>query len=176
MSFPTKPAFVHYGDWSESTAKHPAVKWMEVHTYEFDTRTWESKRYTSDFTYVAPDGQVHEGRDKALEAIKTTYAPLTAQCHRPYFMVCTETEEGYDMIGQATLYANLSGEPAAGESKVTDKDGKKWDLAIPGAFHFWCVKTEDGFLLKRTEMHADTGPLVMGLLKRGVISPKHLGL
>ena len=80
------------------------------------------------------------------------------------------------MIGQATLYANLSGEPAAGESKVTDKDGKKWDLAIPGAFHFWLVKTEDSFLMKRAEMHADTGPLVTGLLKRGVITPKHLGL
>jgi hypothetical protein len=176
MSFPTKPAFVYYGGWSEVTAKHPAVKWLEVHTREFDSRTWETKRYTSDFIYVAPDGQVHEGLEKAMEAIKATYGPLTAQYHQPYFMVCTETEDGYDMMGQATLYANLPGEPAAGQSKVKDKDGKEWDIGVPGAFHFWCVKNGDDFLLKRTEMHADTGPLVMGLLKRGVITPQQLGL
>jgi hypothetical protein len=108
--------------------------------------------------------------------MKATYGPLTAQHHRPYFITCTETEDGYDMIGQASLYANLSGKPAAGERKVTDNDGKKWDLCIPGAFHFHCVKHEETYLLKRTEMHADTGPLVLGLLKRGVLNPKDLGL
>jgi len=180
MSFPTTPAFVHRGDWDETTAQHPGTKFMEEHTRSFDTRTWETKRYLSDFTYVAPDGQVYEGLDKAMEAIKATYGPLTAQYHQPYFFVCTETcddgYEGYDMIGQAMMYADLPGEPAAGESKVASADGRKWDLVIPGAFRFHCVKGGESYLLKRAEMHADTGPLVTRLLKRGVMSLKDLGL
>jgi hypothetical protein len=30
MSFPTKPALVHYGTWDDETRAHPAMKWMYV--------------------------------------------------------------------------------------------------------------------------------------------------
>jgi hypothetical protein len=38
MSFPTTPAFVHVGTWNDETRKHPAMKWMEEYTLNFNKR------------------------------------------------------------------------------------------------------------------------------------------
>lgn len=73
------------------------------------------------------------------------------------------------------------GAPAAAESKVKDKSGKEWDLSVPAAMHFRYVsdeKAENGLIMaiKRAEITSD-GNVPMGLmLKRGLISPKDLGL
>jgi hypothetical protein len=176
MSFPTRPAFVHYGDFDATTAKYPAMKWLEDYKDDFDSRTFDPKWYAPDFVYVAPDGQTTEGREKALDAIKALYGPLTAHWHEPFFLNCFETEYGYEMIGQATMWANLPGEPAAGETKKHDKNGKAWDVGGPGSFHFKFKKHRDSFQFTRTEIYADTGPIMMGMLRRGVLSPKDLGL
>ena len=176
MSYPTTPAFVVHGDFDETTAKHPGMKFLYGVKNDFDTRTWDPKWYAPDFTYVAATGQATEGREKALEVIKAQYAPLTEFRHEPFYQNCTDTDYGYEMIGSATMWANLPGEPAAGETKKHDKNGKAWDVAGPGGFRFQIEKHGDGFLLKRMEVTADSGLIVTALLKRGVLTPKDLGL
>ena len=176
MSFPTKAAFVHYGDFDSTTRKHPAMEWMEHYRDDFDSRTFDLKWYTSDFTYVATDGTVYEGREKAMEAIKALYGPLPAWCHEATYLNCIETDFGYEMIGKATMWVLLPGEPAVGETKKEDRNGKSWDLNGPGTFRLHYVKDGNSFLLKRTEVNADTAPIVLGMVKRGVITAKDLGI
>ena len=176
MAFQTEPAFVHHGEFDNASRKHPASKFLEEYRDDFDSRTFDPKWYAPDYVYIAPDGQKHEGREKAIEALKALYGPLTAHCHEAFYMNATETDYGYEMVGLATLWANLPGNPAQGETKKQDKAGKSWDLAGPGAFHFKFEKDGAGLRLRSTGIMADSGPLVVGMLKRGVLSPKDLGL
>ncbi|OAP58237.1 hypothetical protein AYL99_07327 [Fonsecaea erecta] len=177
MSVPTKAAFIHYGDFDSTTRKLPVMEFMERFRDDYDTKSFDPKWYAPDYTYVAPDGTVSEGRDKAIAAMKALYGPLPQWRHEAFYLNCYEVDSGgYEMIGKATLWGNLPGEPAEGESKKTDGQGKQWDLAMLGAYRFHYVKEGDGFALKRIELTGDTAPLVVGLLKRGVLSPKDLGI
>lgn len=156
------------------------MKWMHTYTNDFDSRSFNPKWYTQDFTYVASDGTVTQGMPAALDAVKALYAPLTAQYHEPYFLMCSETDYGYEMIGQAKLYCNLAGQRSAGEKPpVKDQStGREWDLAVPGGFRFEYVKDdskEGGFVLRKTEIMSDGSQIGLGLVKRGVIQPKDLG-
>jgi hypothetical protein len=51
-----------------------------------------------------------------------------------------ETAKGWEFVGKAFLYGDLS--ITGGEKKFTDLDGKRWDLALPGMFHFEYVKAQ----------------------------------
>jgi hypothetical protein len=178
---PTTPAFVHRGTWDETTRKHPAMKWMEAFNKDFDTHGPSPKWYTADASFQKADGTEFHGREQVMVANKELYGSLTSYFHEPYFVTCNETEDGYEMLGQAKLFANLPGKPSAGERKVKDKSGKEWDMSIPGAFHFWYVNDEKaenglGIAIKRTEIMSD-GSVPMGImLKRGLISAQDLGL
>jgi len=176
MSFPTTPAFVVHGDFSPATQQHPGMKFLEAMKLDFDARRWTADYYAADFTWVAPNGQAYEGRDKALDALKAQYAPLTAHWHEPFYQICTPTDYGYEMIGSATMWANLPGEPAAGETKKVDRNGTAWDVAGPGGFRFHIVKSGDSFQLSRMEVTADSGPVLMTMVKRGLLAAKDLGL
>ena len=116
-----------------------------------------------------------EGREKAIEAVKNLYGPLTAQSHQPYFLNCIESDAGYELLGLATPWADLPGEPAAGETKKKDRHGRAWDIGGPGCFRFNLVKDGDGYLLSRIEIFADSGPILMVMPKRGVLSMKDHG-
>jgi len=135
------------------------------------------KYYTDDYTYVMSDGTVIEGRDKALDAVKGIYATFTAYTHIPYYLVCTEVNDGWEMIGQAHMFVNLPGNPVAGEAKVKDpREGKEWDLKMPGAFRFHYAKQGGDIFMKRTEVMADNSGVMMMMIKRNLIDPKSLGL
>jgi hypothetical protein len=180
-SFPTTPAFVYRGTWDDTTRKHPAMKWMETYTKEFDTHGPSPKWYTADASLQKADGTEYHGREQSITAIKELYGPLTSHFHEPYFVMCSRTDDGYEMLGQAKLFANLPGQPAAGESKVKDKSGKEWDIGVPAAFHFWYVNDEKaenghGMAIKRTEIMSDGSAPMVVMLKRGLISAKDLGL
>jgi hypothetical protein len=150
---------------------------MEEYSYEFDKRIIDPQRCTDDFTYVATDGTVFEGRDKALAKVKEVYAPFIAIAHIPFYLVCTEVSDGWEMLGQAHLFLDLPGNPAAGQAKVKDsRDGKEWDLKVPGAFKFHYVKHGGGILVKRTEVMGDNSVGMMMMLKRGLVNLKDLGL
>ncbi len=176
MSVSTKPTFVHYGDFDSSSRKLPVMEFMERFRDDFDTGSFDSKWYMPDFTYVAPDGKATEGREKSIQALKDLYGPLPRWHHEASYLNCYETESGYEMIGKATLWADLPGKPATGEEKRTDRNGKQWDLAGPGTFFFQYVSSGGGFALRRVEITADTSQIVIGSLKRGVISLKDLGI
>lgn len=76
------------------------------------------------------------------------------------------------MIGKANIYFNMVGAPTVGETKIKDPGGNEWDIMVPGMFHFQYVKDEKakyGVLLKRTEIASDSAPVLMALVKRGVV-------
>lgn len=180
-SVPTTPAFVHHSTWDDTTRKHPAMKWMEDYTLDFDTHSFSPKWYSKDWTLHKADGGVVSGREAGIAALKEIYGPLTAHFHEPYFLICTEIADGWDMIGQAKLFGNLNGSPAAGEAKVKDRQGREWDMCVPGGFHFHYVKDPGaenggGILLKKTEIMSDSGVPMGIMLKRGLIKAQDLGL
>lgn len=82
------------------------------------------------------------------------------------------------MTGNAWAYVNLPGQSSAG-NKIKDLEGQEWDMRVPGGFHFVYAKDDSkagGIGLKSTKITSDSGPVVVELLKRGVIGPKDLGL
>jgi hypothetical protein len=139
MSFTTKPAFVVWntGDWEQSRS-HPAMVWMEKFTKAWDARevTDEnaSEWNTADYVYTDAKGVESKGALEGHKAASAVYAPFSEYHHEPIGPAAVwETENGYFMTGQATLFADL---PVPGEAKSkADASGKKWDLAIPGK-HF----------------------------------------
>lgn len=178
---PETPAFVYHNTWDATTRKHPAMKWMEEYTRDFDSQNFSPKWYSKDWTLHQADGTVVSGRDEGIAALRELYRPLTAHFHEPYFLVCTDVADGWDMIRQATLFGNLGGTPAAGEKKVKDRQGREWDMGLPAAFHFHYVKDSGaenggGIVLKRTEIMSDSGVPMGIMLKRGLINTKDLGL
>jgi hypothetical protein len=138
MSFPTKPAFVAWniGGFEQARA-HPAMAWMEKYTKMWDERkvTEEnaSEWNTTDYIYIDAKGIATKGAVEAHRAATATYAPFSEYHHEPNGpLACWETENGYFMMGQATLFADL---PVPGEAKSkADASGKNWDLAIPGKY------------------------------------------
>jgi hypothetical protein len=136
MSYPTKPAFIVWNSkgWGQSRA-HPAMVWMEKYTNAWDVRQITEQNAaewnTTDYVYTDGKGVTTTGAIEAHKAATATYAPFSEYRHEPNGpLSCWETETGYFMIGQATLFADL---PVPGEDKSkTDANGKKWDLAIPG--------------------------------------------
>jgi hypothetical protein len=101
------------------------------------------------------------------------YQFFTSEFHEPYFLVTWETNDGWEMFGQANLFAELSGNATAQEKKVQDQTGRDWDVKMPSAFRFVYTKQEgaphDGILLKRIEVMSDSLPTVQLLMARGVI-------
>lgn len=93
-------------------------------------------------------------------------------------MVVTETDYGWEMIGQAWIFGNLPGEPAKGEQKVMDKSGKAWDVGMAGAFRFQYRKVDGAkhgdILLQMVHIMTDTGPLLMRMMGRGLLDPSTL--
>ncbi|KAK4938848.1 hypothetical protein LTR10_020754 [Elasticomyces elasticus] len=181
---PTKPAFVHYGDWDDTTRKDPSQKWQERITHDiFDSHKWDtpySDMQTDDATLLKPDGTHVHGGKASWAAIAELFRPLTSQITIPFYMVVTETEYGWEMIGTANIFGNLPGEPAAGEVKVKDDYGKEWDVKISGGFRFQYRKVDgakyDGILCQLIQMFTDSGPMVTKMLKRGLLKPGDLGL
>ena len=74
------------------------------------------------------------------------------------------------MMGNADFYAKLP--EGSGSRDHKDELGQSWDLKLPSMFHFLYVKDSSapsGFLLKRTEVYADTFPAIQEMMKRGLI-------
>ncbi|KAF2032774.1 hypothetical protein EK21DRAFT_109519 [Setomelanomma holmii] len=178
MSFPTKPAFVHYGDWDDETRTHPAMKWMEQYTHAVDRKVWNdepsSNWLTSDHKFQKSTGEVVSGGDASFTVLREqVYAPLKEHLHDAQFLVCWETENGWEMLGIAMLHYNLA-VPGDG-NKVKGKDGKEWDGVMPAAFDFVYVKQSDGGIkLGKTAIFNDPTAAVVGMLKRGMMKPEDL--
>lgn len=176
---PTVPAFNHNGSWNESTRKHPALNVMETITTEFErTNKLNPNWFTADVTFQNENGSEFHGVDNVLAAVRQYYSPFTSLYHEPQSFMCTDTDDGFKIKGQAKLFGNLPGPAADGEIRVKDKTGKEWDIAIPGGWINEYVKYENelGWAIKRSEVPGDGGIVKDVLLKRGQISAKDLGL
>jgi hypothetical protein len=166
----------HTRGWSDARAL-PVLAWMEKYTTQafnnpavFKDKAALAKWHTADFVHTGANGTVYNGFDATFPALQQIYAPFVAFSHEPRFLNCWETDDGWEMVGTATMYADL---PVPGGEKTNeDLTGKKWDLGLPGMFHFWYVKDEsgpDGFKMKRSDVFSDTFPAVQEMMKRGMI-------
>jgi hypothetical protein len=175
MSFPTTPIFLGQGGW-EALKIHPAMNWMVDYTAIIDSgELFKTGRWTdwctSDWTFTTADGSKHSG-EAAFNTWKQQYAPLVKYTHIPRMAVVWESKNGYEMLGQADLFANLPG--GSGQGAVVDSNGAHWEIKVPSAYRFSYVKVDGGFKISAIELHADSAPIVVELLKRGVMSPEQL--
>jgi hypothetical protein len=179
MAFPTIPAFISSTKSWEDVRHHPAMAWMEKCTAAWDSG--EAKKgpytdwFTEDFTYRKPSGETYE-RQEAWEKLLEAYVPAAAHKHEPAFCVVWDWAQGWHMIGQANVYFNL---PVPGnEKKFTDLSGEKWDVCAPGMFHFQYKRvpgaSNGGIRICAEEVSVDTAPLIVAMLKRGMIKPEML--
>jgi len=180
MSFPLTPAFITESAGWDKVRAHPAMQWMEKYTLAFDADQLASSSFsdwhTDDLTYQKGTGEVITGGETAFKACLEVYAPFAAHLHEPAFVIVWETEDGYEMVGQATLFADLK--VPGGEKKMADLTGRKWDIGIPGMFRFSYMKVEgaphDGLKMRRNEVFSDSGPAIVEMLKRGMVKPEQL--
>ncbi|KAK5105577.1 hypothetical protein LTS08_001854 [Lithohypha guttulata] len=180
MSQSTKPCLVHYGDWDEVTDSHPAMKYMRTYTEMYDKRDLDNlyENYiASDFTYSKSTGQIFPSGKESWDAVTGDYRLFTVYRHEPYMLTCWETDDGsgWEMLGNAWLFANLPGDGSA--AKVyKDLTGKEWEIRIPAGFFFKYRKEGGEIKVASIAITSDSGPVVVELLKRGVMKPSDLGL
>jgi hypothetical protein len=177
MAPKTRQSTVSYARGWGDARELPVLAWMEKYTVEtfnnpavLKNKEAFAKWHTADFVYNNSDGTKYDGFEAAYAAIQQIYTPFAGFSHEPSFFNCWETEEGWEMVGTATMYADL---PVPGGEKTNeDLHGKKWDLGLPGMFHFWYVKDDSGpggFKMKRSDVFSDTFPAVQEMVKRGMI-------
>jgi hypothetical protein len=94
------------------------MEWMEAFNKDFDVNGVNPKWYTAVTSIQKADGTESHGRKEVVAVARELYGPFTSYFHEPYFMMCSETNDRYEMLGQAKLFANLPGAPAPGESKA----------------------------------------------------------
>ena len=79
---------------------------------------------TDDHLLIRTTGQKHTGAQESVDALyKEIYAPFAKWSHVPYHIVAYEVEEGWEMMGLATLY---------------------WTLAVPGMWIVFSLQFESG--------------------------------
>lgn len=150
---------------------------MESYTRMFDRREYKTEPWsdwlTDDAVLMKADGGEVKGGEAAWVANQELFTPFTEYFHIPYYGVFTETDYGWELIAQAWLFANLPGKRGDDEPpQVTDpRDGKKWDVRVPGAFRFQYAKGKGktGMAVQRSDLHVDSMPASMILIKRGVM-------
>ncbi|KAF1925030.1 uncharacterized protein M421DRAFT_8291 [Didymella exigua CBS 183.55] len=179
MSFSTKPAFVHYGTWDDETRSHPAMKWMEHYTNQFDAKAVDDVKnnlLTHDHVLVRTTGQMDAGAQASVDALyKVLYAPFAKWAHIPQHVICYAVEDGWEMMGHATLYWTLAvpGKQESG-ANVRDQEGNEWDGANPAAFNFRYRMEGGEIRMCRMEIAADPSTVIVSMLKRGMMKAEDL--
>lgn len=131
---------------------------------------------TSDHVLIRTTGQKDSGAQASVDALyKEIYAPFAKWVHIPQHLICYEVDDGWEMIGLATLYWTLAvpGKAESGE-KVKDAEGNEWDGCNPASFSFRYRKDGEGIRLAKTEIAADPTLAVVGMLKRGMMKAEDL--
>jgi hypothetical protein len=179
MSYTTVPAYIqHVKGWESRCREHPVMDWMSDYEAAFDWGDMKSGPHSpwhaDDFSYTKPTGECVTGGAAAWAALLEMYAPFSAHYHEPFFYAIWETETGYELFGSAKMFVKLL---VPGEQTKTDLEGRKWDLELPGAFHFDYVKDPSGpkgLKLKGQKLFADGIPIVAEMVKRGMVTPEQV--
>lgn len=152
----------------------------EQYTNAFDSKAHDEilKNFMADDHFlVRTTGQKDHGAKASLDALSNeVYAPFAKYTHIPNHLITYEVDDGWEMMGYATLYWNLAvpGKTESGDGKVKDAQGREWDGANPAAFNFRYRKVDGGIRLCKTEIAADPTSAVVGMLKRGMMKAEDL--
>ena len=180
MSYPTIPAYQTYANGAEPRLReHPVLDFLIDHQEAFDTGNMKTEPYTvfhaDDFVLTKSDGTVLPPGEPSWKAMLESYAPFTEHYHEARYVNIYERNGAWEMVGFANIYANLA---VPGEKTKKDSTGKLWDVVVPGAFLFTCVKDPSGpkgFKVTSLTLFGDGLPVVGEMIKRGV-PPSELGL
>ncbi len=116
MSLPTVSAFEHHGTWDAETRQHPAMAWMETFTRgQIDGKKFSTPYndyHADDFSFQLSNGTVVHGGADAWAAVAQLYAPFQAHLHEPSYLLVTERESGWNMLGVANVHFELPGPPS----------------------------------------------------------------
>ena len=127
------------------------------------------------------------GQEAWEEGFSSIYGGFKSHLHEVEFLACWETEGGggggWEMVGWGRVCVDFRGagreEGEEGE-KMRDAGGREreWDCVTPAAFHFEYVRDgkakNQGILLKRTRIFADSGPALVRMLKGGQLKVQDL--
>lgn len=179
MSYPTTPAFIAYTNGAEKRLlEHPVLDFLFHHQESFDHGNMKNEPYTvfhtDDFVLTKPDGTALPAGEPSWKGWLEQYAPFTEHLHEARYVNVYEREGGWEMMGVAHIYGNL---PVPGEKTKTDLTGRKWDVVVPGAIRFYCVKDASGpkgFKIKSIDLFGDGTPVVVEMIKRGMVKPEDL--
>ncbi|KIW10694.1 hypothetical protein PV08_11658 [Exophiala spinifera] len=191
---PTTPAVIVHIDGAGGIDKsyrerHPVLDFLFTHQEAFDHGTMKTEPYTqfhtSDFVFTKSDGTVLPAGEESWKGWLEGYAPFTEHLHEARYCCVYERRRDddddaggstsfWEMLGIANVFADL---PAPGEKTKTDLSGRKWDVAVPGAFLFTCVADPagpKGFKVKSMTLYGDGTPVVGEMIKRGMVKPEDL--
>ncbi|KIX98977.1 uncharacterized protein Z520_05438 [Fonsecaea multimorphosa CBS 102226] len=166
-------------DKAQSFRKHlPILDFLFDHAEAFDQRDMKRGPYTTyqtdDFVFTKADGTVFPPGEASWQGWLAGYAPFTEHLHEARYCNVYERNGEWEMMGVANMFANLA---APGEKTKPDLSGKLWDVVVPGAFLFKCVKDPSGpkgFKVKAMTLYGDGTPVVAEMIKRGMLKPEDL--
>jgi hypothetical protein len=179
MSYPTISAYQTSASGAEKLSReHPVLDFLVDHQEAFDHGNMKNEPYTvfhtDDFTFTKSDGTVLPPGEASWKGWLEGYAAFSEHLHEPRYSCIYERDGGWEMIGIANIYANLV---APGEKTKKDASGRQWDIFVPGAFLFTCVKDPagpKGFKVKSMTVFGDGVPVVGEMIKRGMVKPEDL--
>jgi hypothetical protein len=179
MSYPTIQAYQTYTNGTEERLReHPALDFLFHHQETFDDGSMKTEPYTrfhtDDFTFTKSDGTVLPAGEASWKGFLEGYAPFSEHLHEARYCCVYERNGGWEMMGIAHVYGNLH---VPGEKTKTDLSGRQWDVVVPGAFLFNCVKDPagpKGFKVKSLTLFGDGTPVVVEMSKRGMVKPEDL--
>jgi hypothetical protein len=179
MSYPTIPAYQAHCKGAEPRLReHPVLDFLFDHQEAFDRGNMKTEPYTvfhtDDFIFTKTDGTVLPPGEASWKGWLESYASFSEHLHEARYCCVYERDGGWEMMGLATIYANLH---VPGEKTKTDSSGRQWDVAVPGALLFNCVKDPagpKGFKVKSMALFGDGVPIVGEMMKRGMIKPEDL--
>lgn len=179
MSYPTIPAYqTHAKGAGPLSREHPVLDFLIDHQKAFDKGNMKNEPYTvfhaDDFVFTKSDGTVLPPGEASWKGWLEGYAPFIEHFHEARYACIYELDGVWEMVGFANVYANLA---VPGEKTKTDLSGRQWDVIVPGAFLFTCVKDPTGpkgFKVKTMTLFGDGVPVVGEMIKRGMVKPEDL--
>ncbi|KUJ23776.1 uncharacterized protein LY89DRAFT_662578 [Mollisia scopiformis] len=179
MSYPTIPAYQTQANGAEKLSReHPVLDFLIDHQEAFDTGKMKTEPYTvfhvDDFVFTKSDGTVLPPGEASWKGLLEGYAPFNKHYHEGRYACIYERNGIWEMVGFANVYANLL---VPGEKTKKDQSGRQWDVLVPGAFLFTCVKDPTGpkgFKVKSMTLFGDGVPVVGEMMKRGMVKAEDL--
>jgi hypothetical protein len=176
MSYPTIPAYQTYTNGAEQRLReHPVLDFLIDHQEAFDNGDMKTEPYTvfhtDDFTCTKSDGTVLPPGEGSWKGWLEEYAPFVKHFHEARYACIYERNGGWEMVGFANVYANLL---VPGEKTKADLSGRRWDVVVPGGFIFKDPAGPKGFKVKSMTLYGDKVPVVVEMIKRGMVKLEDL--